>query len=364
MPRCPRRTAFGTARASSAPSATAGGTCASSSWPRRTSCSSCPGWCSPRSGSPRSWLVHLPGGRGARIGPLAAGLRGHDPAGDRRQCAAVLGMIAKLHRHAAGCARRTDGSASTAAVFRLERVLASPAMVMVAGLVLDLWPVRHLGDRRAAGDGPAAGGDGPEPPHRGRELGMAGFLVVTIDDHVSDRHAARARSASPSSTTPCTRTFTGGAERRFHELASRLADRHEVHFVSWQFWEARPTISRDGVDVPRRGPPPGSTAATASAPSREAARSPPASVPMLAARRVRRHRLLGDAVRPAAMRVARRADEAGADGRDLARVLGRSLGRVPAPPPARRPDGAPPGGWRSGSRRPSGGGARRLPPTG
>jgi L-malate glycosyltransferase len=29
---------------------------------------------------------------------------------------------------------------------------------------------------------------------------------------------------------------SGGAERRFHELATRLADRHEVHFFSWQYW--------------------------------------------------------------------------------------------------------------------------------
>ena len=29
---------------------------------------------------------------------------------------------------------------------------------------------------------------------------------------------------------------SGGAERRFHELGTRLADRHDVHFFSWQYW--------------------------------------------------------------------------------------------------------------------------------
>jgi hypothetical protein len=29
---------------------------------------------------------------------------------------------------------------------------------------------------------------------------------------------------------------TGGVERRIHELAARLATRHEVHLVSWSYW--------------------------------------------------------------------------------------------------------------------------------
>lgn len=40
---------------------------------------------------------------------------------------------------------------------------------------------------------------------------------------------------------------SGGAERRFHELATRLAIRHEVHYVTWRFWGDRPTMVRDGI---------------------------------------------------------------------------------------------------------------------
>ncbi len=39
----------------------------------------------------------------------------------------------------------------------------------------------------------------------------------------------------------------GGGERRFHELAKRLAARHEVHFVSWQFWDGPARLERDGM---------------------------------------------------------------------------------------------------------------------
>ena len=44
----------------------------------------------------------------------------------------------------------------------------------------------------------------------------------------------------------------GGAERRVHELANRLADRHDVHLVSWQFWDGESdqtdgSVHRHGV---------------------------------------------------------------------------------------------------------------------
>jgi glycosyltransferase involved in cell wall biosynthesis len=40
---------------------------------------------------------------------------------------------------------------------------------------------------------------------------------------------------------------SGGAERRVHELATRLADRHDVHVVTWSFWGPEPTLVRDGI---------------------------------------------------------------------------------------------------------------------
>jgi glycosyltransferase involved in cell wall biosynthesis len=39
----------------------------------------------------------------------------------------------------------------------------------------------------------------------------------------------------------------GGAERRYHELATRLAERHEVHYVTWRYWGSAPTMVRHGV---------------------------------------------------------------------------------------------------------------------
>ncbi|HEX7171127.1 MAG TPA: glycosyltransferase family 4 protein [Candidatus Limnocylindria bacterium] len=42
---------------------------------------------------------------------------------------------------------------------------------------------------------------------------------------------------------------TGGAERRFHELALRLRTRHDVHLIGWRWWEGPSTIERDGVTL-------------------------------------------------------------------------------------------------------------------
>jgi glycosyltransferase involved in cell wall biosynthesis len=48
----------------------------------------------------------------------------------------------------------------------------------------------------------------------------------------------------------------GGAERRFAELARRLAARHEVHSVSWQFWEGPARRTEEGVVLHGVGTPP------------------------------------------------------------------------------------------------------------
>lgn len=48
----------------------------------------------------------------------------------------------------------------------------------------------------------------------------------------------------------------GGAERRVHELARRLAERHEVHLVSWTWWDGRPDPSLDGQTLHGVGAPP------------------------------------------------------------------------------------------------------------
>jgi glycosyltransferase involved in cell wall biosynthesis len=48
----------------------------------------------------------------------------------------------------------------------------------------------------------------------------------------------------------------GGAERRYDELARRLADRHEVHIFTWSHWGPRRTIVREGVRLHGVGKPP------------------------------------------------------------------------------------------------------------
>ena len=48
----------------------------------------------------------------------------------------------------------------------------------------------------------------------------------------------------------------GGAERRYHELATRLAAEHDVHHVSWQWWEGASTTTIDGVTLHGVGAPP------------------------------------------------------------------------------------------------------------
>ncbi|HET7581362.1 MAG TPA: glycosyltransferase family 4 protein [Candidatus Limnocylindria bacterium] len=49
----------------------------------------------------------------------------------------------------------------------------------------------------------------------------------------------------------------GGAERRNHELARRLAARHEVHIVTWSWWDGAPDTSLDGITLHGVGKPPG-----------------------------------------------------------------------------------------------------------
>jgi L-malate glycosyltransferase len=48
----------------------------------------------------------------------------------------------------------------------------------------------------------------------------------------------------------------GGAERRYHEIAARLAERHEVHTISWRHWGADQPPEADGVHRHGVGAPP------------------------------------------------------------------------------------------------------------
>lgn len=48
----------------------------------------------------------------------------------------------------------------------------------------------------------------------------------------------------------------GGAERRFHEIARRLSERHDVHYVTWQYWPGARVVERDGITLHGIGRPP------------------------------------------------------------------------------------------------------------
>jgi len=48
----------------------------------------------------------------------------------------------------------------------------------------------------------------------------------------------------------------GGAELRYHELARRLSSRHDVHLVSWTWWDGDPDASLDGMTLHGVGRPP------------------------------------------------------------------------------------------------------------
>lgn len=48
----------------------------------------------------------------------------------------------------------------------------------------------------------------------------------------------------------------GGAERRNHELAARLSASHEVHVVSWRYWDGPAVVVRDGITYHGVGRPP------------------------------------------------------------------------------------------------------------
>jgi glycosyltransferase involved in cell wall biosynthesis len=49
---------------------------------------------------------------------------------------------------------------------------------------------------------------------------------------------------------------SGGAEKRYHELATRLAERHEVHCLTWRFWDGPDEMVQDGITLHGVGSPP------------------------------------------------------------------------------------------------------------
>lgn len=50
--------------------------------------------------------------------------------------------------------------------------------------------------------------------------------------------------------------FKGGAERRFHKMAHSLAERHDVTYISWQYWSGPPRVTQSHVHYVGVGPAP------------------------------------------------------------------------------------------------------------
>lgn len=77
----------------------------------------------------------------------------------------------------------------------------------------------------------------------------------------------------------------GGAERRYHELATRLSERHDVHYVSWTYWDGPKQVLRDGITLHGLGTPPPLYGADGKRTVREAASFAARLLPFLARQR-------------------------------------------------------------------------------
>lgn len=74
---------------------------------------------------------------------------------------------------------------------------------------------------------------------------------------------------------------SGGAELRYHEVARRLSARHDVHLVSWTWWDGAPDASLDGMTLHGVGRPPALYGADGKRTVREAAAFAARVVPVL-----------------------------------------------------------------------------------
>ncbi|MDQ2941695.1 MAG: glycosyltransferase family 4 protein [Chloroflexota bacterium] len=77
----------------------------------------------------------------------------------------------------------------------------------------------------------------------------------------------------------------GGAERRYHELATRLSQRNDVHYVTWTYWDGPAQVVRDGVTLHGLGTPPPLYGADGKRTVREAGSFAARLLPLLARKR-------------------------------------------------------------------------------
>ncbi len=79
--------------------------------------------------------------------------------------------------------------------------------------------------------------------------------------------------------------FKGGAERRLFETARALAERHDVTYITWQYWDGPPVMVDRGVTLVGVGPAPGFYGADGKRTVRESVAFVAAASRLLATRR-------------------------------------------------------------------------------
>lgn len=79
---------------------------------------------------------------------------------------------------------------------------------------------------------------------------------------------------------------TGGAEKRYRELAVRLAQRHQIHYLTWRFWDGPNEVVEDGVTLHGVGPAPSLYGADGKRTVREAAAFSARLLPLLLRQRL------------------------------------------------------------------------------
>ena len=166
--------------------------------------------------------------------------------------ALLFGVIAKLYGVSHGLVRADRWADLYRRWFRLEALLVLAAVLFLAGLVLELLLFGAWTTSAVAVDGLALAALAQTLMIVGAELGLAGFLVVTVDSPSTGRpgHPGQRGRSSVRIALVYDAIYpwvAGGAERRFNEIGRRLAERHEVHMVGWKWWDGPATVERDGM---------------------------------------------------------------------------------------------------------------------
>ena len=231
--------------------------------------------------------------------------------------ALLFGVIAKLFGVSRGLLAEDHWSRLYRRWFKLEVVLAIAALLFLAGFAAGAHPLRGVDDERGPGRRSAARRAGADADDRGRGARLRRLPAGDDPVAMSDR---RLRIAFVyDALFPYVK---GGAERRYHELARRLSQRHDVHMVSWTWWDGAPDESLNGLTLHGVGKPPALYGTDGKRTIREAAAFSARALPTLLRGRWDVIDCSATPYLPLASHLARLAPDGDAVDRDLARVLG------------------------------------------